>query len=40
MSAIIAAASSIALAVGGGLLLAALAILGFRWLFGGWENGQ
>jgi len=31
--------SSIA-TIGGGLLLAALAILGFRWLFGGWENGQ
>lgn len=30
--------SSIALTVGGGLLLAALAILGFRWLFGGWSG--
>lgn len=36
----LALASSIALTVGGGLLLAALAILGFRWLFGGWENGE
>lgn len=30
--------SSVALTVGGGLLLAALAILGFRWLFGGWSG--
>jgi len=34
----LAALSSAIATIGGGLLLAALAILGFRWLFGGWSG--
>lgn len=38
MQAIVSLGFSLITIIGGGLLLAALAILGFRWLFGGWSG--
>lgn len=36
----LAALSSAIATIAGGMLLAALTFLGFRWLFGGWSGGR